>query len=134
MFKSDDAGKLILRLSVGILILLHGLYKLSHGINDVVSMVTAHGLPFFLAYLVFVGEIIAPLLLIFGLYARLGGVIIAINMALPIALANNSQLFSLTRQGGWIWELQGLFFCTGLAIFFLGAGRFSVAGSSARWN
>lgn len=134
MFRSDDAGKLTLRLSVGVLLLLHGLFKLTHGIGNIGALVTAHGLPFFVAYLVFVGEVIAPLLLILGLYARLGGLLIAINMAMAIALAHKGQLFSLTRQGGWTLELEGLFLCGGLAIAFMGAGRFSLSGSGGRWN
>jgi putative oxidoreductase len=128
MFNSDDAGKLILRLSVGILLLLHGLFKLTHGIDPIVGIVTAHGLPSFVAYLVFVGEVIAPALLILGVYGRLAGLAIVVNMTMAMVLAHNGPLLSMTRQGGWTWELEGLMLCAGLALAFMGPGRFSLSG------
>src|SRR6478752_7586103 len=131
MIKSDDTGKLILRLTLGILILLHGLSKLTGGVG---GMLSSHGLPGFLAYGVYVGEIIAPVLLIIGVYTRLGGLIIAINMVVAILLAHSGSIASMTNNGGWALELQGMFLFAGLAIAFMGAGRFSLAGNGGRWN
>ena len=132
--KSDDTGKLILRLCLGILILLHGLSKLGTGVGGIAGMLSSHGLPGFLAYFVYVGEIVAPLLLILGIAARLGGLLIAINMVVAILLAHTGQLGSTTNNGGWALELQGMFLFTALAIAFLGAGRFGLGGASGRWN
>ncbi|WP_313620077.1 DoxX family protein [Achromobacter sp.] len=135
MIKSDDTGKLILRLTLGILILLHGLAKLmGGGVGGISGMLSSHGLPGFLAYGVYVGEIIAPVLLIIGVYARLGGLIVAINMVVAILLAHSSQIGGLNNQGGWALELQGMFLFAGVAIAFMGAGRFSLAGTGGRWN
>jgi len=134
MIKSDDTGKLILRLTLGILILLHGLSKLTGGVGGISGMLSSHGLPGFLAYGVYVGEIIAPVLLIIGVYTRLGGLIIAINMVVAILLAHSGSIASMTNNGGWALELQGMFLFTGLAIAFMGAGRFSLAGNGGRWN
>ena len=135
MIKSDDTGKLILRLTLGILILLHGLSKLmGGGVTGISDMLSSHGLPGFLAYGVYVGEIIAPVLLIIGVYTRLGGLIIAINMIVAVLLAHTGQLGTITNTGGWALELQGMFFFTALAIAFMGAGRFSLAGNGGRWN
>ncbi len=132
--KSDDLGKLVLRLALGILILLHGIAKLSSGVGGIAGMLSNHGLPGVLAYLVFVGEIVAPLLLIVGLFSRLGAVIIAINMVVAIALVHMGQLTSMTQTGGWALELQGMFLFSAIALAFMGAGRFSVGGSGGRWN
>ena len=135
MIKSDDTGKLILRLTLGILILLHGLSKLmGGGVTGISVMLSSHGLPGFLAYGVYVGEIIAPVLLIIGVYTRLGALIIAINMVVAILLAHTGQLGSLSNNGGWALELQGMFLFTALALAFMGAGRFSLAGNGGRWN
>jgi len=134
MFKSDDTGKLILRLVLGILILLHGLAKLRTGVSGIAGMLGSHGLPGFLAYFAYVGEVLAPLLVIIGICARLGGLLIAINMVVAIFLAHMGQLGSLNSSGGWQLELQGMFLFGALAVFFLGAGRFSLAGSGGRWN
>lgn len=135
MIKSDDTGKLILRLTLGILILLHGLSKLmGGGVTGISGMLSSHGLPGFLAYGVYIGEIIAPVLLIIGVYTRLGGLVIAVNMVVAIMLAHTGQLGSITNNGGWALELQGMFLFTALAITFMGAGRFSLAGNGGRWN
>ena len=77
MTRSDDTGKLILRLALGILILLHGIAKLSSGVSGVGGMLASHGLPSALAYLVYVGEIVAPALVIIGFYTRPAAWIIA---------------------------------------------------------
>lgn len=123
---NDDLGKLLLRLTLGILTLLHGIAKLRYGVSGIEGMVTSHGLPGFLAYGVFIGEVIAPLLVIAGFHARAGGLIIAVNMVVAIALAHSAQLFDIGKQGGWELELQGFYLFTALAVALLGPGRFSV--------
>lgn len=66
----DDAGKLVLRLALGVLILLHGLFKLQNGAGFITGMLEKAGLPGALGYLVYVGEILAPLLVIAGIATR----------------------------------------------------------------
>ena len=134
MIKSDDTGKLVLRLSLGILVLLHGLMKLSSGVGGISGMLSSHGLPGFLAYAAYLGEVVGPLLIILGFYSRLGGLLVVVNMVVAILLAHAGQLSSLNAQGGWALELQGMFLFGALAIAFMGAGRFSLGGSSGRWN
>ncbi len=58
----DDAGKLLLRLAVGGLMLFHGIHKLIDGVDGISGMLAAQGLPGFIAYGVLVGEVVAPLL------------------------------------------------------------------------
>lgn len=128
MQSGHDFGKLILRLALGILILLHGIAKLKGGVGGISGMLAGSGLPGFLAYGVYVGEVVAPLLLILGLYARLGALIMFVNMLFAIGLAHMNQLDELNRTGGWALELQGMFLFTALAIVFLGAGRYSLGG------
>ncbi len=122
----NDTGKLILRLTLGILILLHGIAKLTHGIEPIEGMVTGMGMPAFVAYGVYVGEVVGPLLLIIGFYARIGAALIAINMLFAIALAHTGELTSLTQTGGWALELQGMFLFTAIALMVMGPGRFGV--------
>lgn len=123
---ADDAGKLILRLTLGILMLLHGIAKISGGIDGLEKMVAGAGLPSVLAYGVYVGEVLAPLLVIFGFYARFGAAIIVVNMLFAIFLAHRTDLFLLTRSGGWALELQGFFLFTALALVFMRPGRFGI--------
>jgi len=124
----NDFGKLILRLALGVLILLHGVAKLKGGTAGIVGMVEAQGLPGFLGYAVLAGEVLGPLLLIAGFYARIGAVLIAINMLAAFALVHMGQLGQLNDQGGWALELQGMFLATALALALLGPGRYSVNG------
>lgn len=122
----NDTGKLILRLALGILILLHGIAKLKGGAGHIVGMVEGTGLPGFLGYAVLLGEVLGPLLLIFGFHARIGAALIAINMIVAIALAHMGELTTLAQSGGWALELQGMFLFTAIALMLLGPGRFSL--------
>jgi putative oxidoreductase len=130
----DDLGKLILRLTIGVLILFHGLAKLLNGIGPIESMIVARGMPAFFAWAVYVGEVIAPLLLILGFYTRVGALLIVVNMLVAIVLAHASHVFQLAGTGGWRLELQGLFLFGSLAVALLGAGRYSMGGKGGNWN
>ena len=129
-----DVGKLLLRLGLGILILLHGIAKVSSGIEPILAGVQAAGLPRELGYLVYVGEVVAPILVILGFATRPAALVIAINMAFAVYLVHAAQFFTLGKQGGWALELQGIYFIAALAIACLGAGRYSAGGDSGRWN
>jgi len=122
----NDTGKLVLRLTLGILILLHGISKLMHGIGPIQGMVTGMGLPAFVAYGVFAGEVLGPLLLIIGFYARIGAALIAANMLFALALAHTADLTRLNENGGWALELQGMFLFSAVALVLMGPGRFGV--------
>ena len=122
----NDLGKLVLRLALGILILLHGIAKLKGGTAGIVGMVEGAGLPGVLGYAVLIGEVLAPLMVIAGFHARIGAALIAINMIVAVALAHMGELASLGQSGGWALELQGMFLFTAIALVFLGPGRFSV--------
>ena len=131
---SNDLGKLVLRVVLGVLILFHGVSKLIHGPGYIMGVVTGAGLPSFLAYGAYVGEVVAPLLLLLGYWTRVGALVIWINMLVAVGLVHMSQLAMLNDTGGWALELQGMFFGTALAIMLLGAGRYSLGGNSGRWN
>ncbi|HVK53847.1 MAG TPA: DoxX family protein [Burkholderiales bacterium] len=130
----EDSGKLILRLALGVMILLHGVAKLTGGPTAIIGLVTKAGLPGELAFLVYVGEIIAPILVIAGVLTRPAAMIIAVNMAVAVYLVHMRELLVLSKSGGWALELQGMFFFVALGIALVGAGRFSLAGNSGRWN
>jgi putative oxidoreductase len=124
----SDLGKLVLRLALGILILLHGIAKLKGGLAGIEGMVAAQGLPTFLAYGALVGEVLAPLMLILGFYARIGALLVVVNMLFALVLAHLGQLGMLNEQGGWALELQGMFLASALALALLGPGRYGVNG------
>ncbi|MCQ4233569.1 DoxX family protein [Pseudomonas stutzeri] len=131
---TEDIGKLVLRLALGVLMLLHGISKVVNGVDGIVGMVTGLGLPAAVAYGVYLGEVIGPLLVIVGLYTRVGALLIAGNMLFALLLAHRAELFTLAPTGGWALELQGMFLFGAVAVLLLGAGRFSVGGTSGRFN
>lgn len=121
-----DLGKLILRVALGVLVLLHGIAKLTGGLSHITGMVEKAGLPGPLAYGVLVGEVVGPLLVILGFHARIGAALIAVNMLFAIGLAHMGELATLTATGGWALELQGMFLAAALALACFGPGRWSV--------
>jgi putative oxidoreductase len=121
-----DLGRLLLRIILGVCILLHGIAKLQGGVDGIGQALTAHGLPAVLKYGVYVGEVIAPLLVLIGLYARIGALLIAINMLFAIWLVHAAEIFKLGQSGGWALELQGMYLVTAIALALLGSGRFGV--------
>ena len=123
---ADDIGKLILRITLGVLILLHGIAKITKGVSGIEGMVTSAGLPAFFAWGVYIGEVLAPILLILGFYSRIAALVIAFNMVVAIALAHAKDLFVIGPQGGWALELQGMFLFTAIALVLIGPGRFSI--------
>lgn len=130
----QDLGKLILRVVLGGLLLFHGLHKAMYGVGFIQESLVAHGLPAWLTYGVFLGEVVGPILLILGLFARIGALFAAGNMIVAVYLMHTRQFFTLASSGGWSLELQAFYFFTALAVILLGAGRFSLGGARGRWN
>ena len=122
---SPDTGRLILRLCVGGLMLFHGVAKIMHpaSLDFISGMLTANNLPVFLAYAVYIGEVLAPLMVIVGYQARIGGLLIATNMLFALFLAHTGDFFSLSEHGGSAIELQLFYLLSAIAVVFLGSGR-----------
>jgi putative oxidoreductase len=129
-----DVARLLLRLMLGVLILLHGISKIRGGPGFILDIVDKAGLPEPFGYLVYVGEVIAPILVIIGLFTRAAALVIAINMVVAILLVHVSQFFTLADSGGWALELQGLYIVVAVCVALLGAGRYSVGGRHGIWN
>lgn len=128
LLQDDAFGKLVIRLSLGVLMLFHGAAKILHpdSLGFIRSMLEGADLPGALAYGVYVGEVVAPLMIILGIYSRVGGLIVVVNMLFAIWLAHADDIFTLTEHGGWALELQGFYLFSGLALIFLGSGRYAV--------
>lgn len=125
--KNIDLGLLILRLSVGGLMLLHGIAKLQHGAGFIEQVVVGAGLPSFIAYGVYVGEVIAPLLILLGYATRGAAVVFAGNCLVATLLVHSQDIFTISEQGGWTVELLGLFFFGAVALVFTGGGKYALS-------
>jgi putative oxidoreductase len=130
---SEDFGKLLLRLGLGGLLLFHGVHKLLNGLEPIKTMLAAHNIPDAVAYGVYLGELGAPVLIIVGLFSRIGGLLVAVNMLVAVVLVHTASLIVLTPEtGGYALELQTFYLVCGLVVALIGAGRFSLGGR--RWN
>lgn len=131
----DDLGRLVLRLAVGGLLLFHGIFKVKNGVGWMSGPLSSVGLPAFVAYGVYVGEVVAPILAIIGKFTRLAGLVISFNLLMAIVLVLRNRIFSINPQGGgWAIELEIFFLLGGLALFLLGSGRYSLSRGQGRWD
>jgi len=124
----EDIGKLILRLTVGGLMIFHGVSKLGDGgaLNWIGRQLSENGLPSVVAYGVYVGEIVAPLMVVAGVYCRIGAGVMAANMLFAVGLVHTAELVTLNEQGGYALELQAFYAFASVALLFMGSGRFAV--------
>jgi len=131
---NSDLGKLILRISIGSLMLFHGVNKLQHGYGVIAKMLVKARLPGYLSHGILIGELIAPLFMILGLYTRPAALLQVIVMGMAVYLVHTKELFSVSEHGGYALELQALYFFGALAVFFSGAGRYCVTHRGGLWR
>ena len=110
------AAMVLLRTTLALLMLFHGWAKIRHGIGGIELMVEARGAPGWLAYAVYLGEVVAPLLLLVGLWVVPAALVIAINMLVAFFLVHTKQVLMLQNSGGWSLELQAFFFVTAIVV------------------
>jgi putative oxidoreductase len=132
MLAHEDFGRLLLRLTVGGLMLFHGLHKLIGGIDGIAGMLVAKGLPGFIAYGVLIGEVVCPALIILGILVRPAALVLAFTMVVAWLMVGINNTAMLDKTGAWAIESLVYFFVAALALAFLGAGRYSVA--PAEWR
>lgn len=125
MTLDKDYRALIMRLSLGTVLLAHGLLKLLvFTLPGTVGYFESIGLPPIAAYLTVFGEILAGTALLLGIYARLTAL-----AALPLLMgtvwvhSGNGWLFS-SEGGGWEFPLLLVIIACGVAL--QGSGPFAV--------
>ena len=96
------AAMVLLRITLALLLLFHGWAKITHGIGGIEKMVTGHGLPSWLAYGVYLGEVVAPVLLLIGLWVVPAALIVVGNMIVALLLVHTGQFLSIGNSGGWV--------------------------------
>ena len=113
--------------------LFHGIDKLVHGIDGLVTLFSEKGFPGSFAYAVFLGELLAPILIIIGYRTKLASTLVMATMLVATIMVHSDDLFKIGEHGEWALELIGLYLFGALSIFFLGAGKFSLS-SSNKWD
>ena len=115
-FHHPKAAIVLLRVTLALLMLLHGWAKIRYGIGSIEAKISALGAPGVLAYAVYLGEVVAPLLLLVGLWVVPAALVIAINMLVAFALVHTKQILMLNNSGGWALELQAFYFVSALVV------------------
>ncbi|HWP81038.1 MAG TPA: DoxX family protein [Bacteroidota bacterium] len=130
--KSDDVGKLLLRVAVGGLMLFHGVSKLSTGVAWIEGMLGGFG---FMAYATYLAEVLAPILILVGVWTRPAALLIMIDMLTAILLVFGSAALTIKEMGGgWTIELEVFFLLSALALWFTGAGKYSIKKGIGVWD
>jgi putative oxidoreductase len=65
-------------------------------------------------------------MVVLGVFARTGAFLIFANMMFAVILMHQSQLFTLSKEGGWALELQAMFMFTALALVLMNPGRYAM--------
>ena len=133
-FHRDDLAKLIVRITCGGLLILHGSNSAIHGIQHIKDMVRAAGLPEFIAYGNLIGEVVGPFFMIIGYKARIAALIVAFNMLASILIAHRDIMFARNNFGGWMIELNIFYMMIAIAVFFAGSGKYSLSGGKGKWD
>ncbi|HMC57136.1 MAG TPA: DoxX family protein [Gemmatimonadaceae bacterium] len=131
----DDLGKLILRLAVAALLIFHGIAKLKSGIGWMAGPLGAFHLPLFLGYGVYVAEIVAPILLILGIWTRPAAAAIAFDLFMALVLVVQGRTFTISERGGGLGgEVELFYMFAALAVLFLGSGRYAISKGLGRFD
>lgn len=110
-----------LAIGLAVLLLFHGVDKIIHGIAGIESMLSNMKVPYgkYVAYGVYIGEVVAPLLLIFNHYVRIASLLIALNMIVAIVVGHRETLFTLNNHGAWSIETPLLYLVIAITLFLL---------------
>jgi putative oxidoreductase len=144
---AEDSAKLLLRLTVGILLLFHA-YGFLQGDPGIPNAVEAWGLPAFFTYIGVGLEVAGACLVILGVQAQLGASAIVVFMLAGILMyhvapvqglrGSGNHLFMLgknpagTHVDKYFLESQAFYLFGSLVIVLLGAGRYSVLRDGLR--
>ncbi|MEX9870097.1 DoxX family protein [Providencia huaxiensis] len=126
LLSHEDAGRLLLRLAVVGLMLFHGMSKLMTGASGIKALLASYGLPEFIAYGTILGEVVAPILIILGILTRPSALLVAFTMVVAWLMIGLDKTFLLDKTGAWAIESIVYFFLGGIALAFLGAGKYSI--------
>jgi len=141
---NEDLGKLVIRITVGVLILFHA-FALATGDTGIPNNLIRWGLPPALAWLGFLAEFGGGLAMVLGAYTRLGGLVVGVFMMIAIFMAHSglmgaqNHLFMVANNpAGNHWdhyflETQAFYLLGSFSVALLGAGKYglNIGGS---WN
>ncbi|MBZ4189239.1 DoxX family protein [Niabella beijingensis] len=121
---------LILRLTLGLVMLPHGWQKMAHFNNTLMHLQQDYHLPWLVAVLVILTEFIAPVLLVAGLASRAMALLLILLMTGAVFAGHHWQhgffMNWFGNQKGEGFEYHLLAIGLGIAIVLSGSGKWSV--------
>ena len=140
----DDLGKLVIRVTVGSLILFHAFAFLT-GDPGMFNAMDAWGLPRYLAWLGFFAEFGGGLAMVLGAYARAGGFAVGSFMVAAVIMrhiglmGSQNHIFmvaGVAPNAHWdhyFLDTQMFYMLASYSVALLGAGRYGL-GKGGKWN
>jgi len=129
-FQTGSMVSLILRLTLGGVLLPHGYQKITNFNNVLYHLQHDYQVPAFLSVVAILTEFIAPLLLVVGFRTRIMALLLVLLMTGAIVMGNHLQhgffMNWFGNQKGEGFEYHLLAIGIGLAIITLGSGKWSV--------
>lgn len=125
---NPDAGLLVLRVVLAIIMLYHGWPKVTD-LGGTIEGFTGMGVPVPALSAIFatVAEVGGGLLLLIGALTDVAGLLVAIDMLGAITFVHAKNGFAV-QDGGFEWPLMLL--ASGLAVALVGPGRYAVGGKA----
>ncbi|KGQ69483.1 DoxX subfamily protein [Chelonobacter oris] len=125
-----ELAKFLLRIGFSGMFLLHGVHKIFAGTAFIQGKFVELDLPGFFAYAAYIGEVVAPILIILGIFTRLSAFIAVGTSLIVILLMHSGDFFTLSRVGAWSVEGIATFLFGFLAIMLLGSGKYALKPNS----
>lgn len=127
ILRNFNLGILFIRLGLGICLFMHGFHKILNSIGDVKSILVSSKLPEFLVYFVYLCEVVAPIMIILGIFSRVASCFVLCNCFVILYAYNGFlNLLDLTTIGGFKAEIVYLYICICLCLLFSGSGKFAL--------
>lgn len=131
---SEDLGKLFIRVILAFGMLFHGWSKVTGGADRIAGGLAEAGIPGFIGYGVILGEFVAPLLMIIGYKTRPAALLMSFTMIVALLMVHTGDIFSVNDRGNWAIELLAIYLVGGIAVAFLGAGKYSLSKGEGNWD
>ena len=129
LFQTGSMTALVLRLTLGGVLLPHGYQKITNFNNVLFHLKHDYHVPAFLSVIVILTEFIAPLLLIAGFGTRIMALLLILLMTGAILMGNHLQhgffMNWFGNQKGEGFEYHLLAIGIGIAIILVGSGKWS---------
>jgi putative oxidoreductase len=121
-----DAGLLVLRVALAVILLFHGVFKFEHGIEWMRGPLGRLGLPLSAGYGAYVAELVAPVMLVAGAWTRIAAAIIAMDMLMAFVTVLGPSILTVRQGGGgWAIEIEAMILLTAVTLFLTGGGKYS---------